>query len=171
MLSVITKRRIARNRKLHAKPNWVQKVELYIHHLKTNTISSSAVLSTKHILDEAQRNQAYADIDARWAKLNEQVASLALISRDEWVELEKTLPIEHRWTPHQLKRTIAACGGYRAVIEAHGGYRYKIAPKSTFANQASVPMGNWDNPASLDDWMKRPDEWEADHGNPDGEPT
>lgn len=171
MLSITTKQRIARNRKLNATPKWVQKVEMYIHHLKTTSISSSTVLSTKHILDEAQRNQAYADIDARRAKLDAQVASLALISRDEWAELEKTLPIEHRWTPHQLKRTIAKCGGYRAVIEAHGGYRYKISPKSTFANQASVPMGDWDNPAKLEDWMGKGDEWEAEHGDRDGEPT
>jgi hypothetical protein len=166
MLSIATKQRIARNRKLRANPKWVQKVEMYIHHLKTTSISSSAVLSTKHLLDPAQQAAAEADLNARWAKLNAQVASLALISRAEWYELEQTLPIEHRWTPHQMKRTIKACGGYRAVIEAHGGYRNKIAPKSVFANQASVPMGNWDNPATLDDWMNKGDEWEAEHGDP-----
>ena len=167
MLSLATKQRIARNRKLRATPKWVQKVEMYIHHLKTTTISSSAILSSKHLLDPAQQAAASADLKARWDQLNAQIGELALISRAEWRELELTLPIEHRWTPHQMKRTVQHCGSYRAVIEAHGGYRNKLKPKSRFAQQANVPMGNWDNPASLNDkWMEDGDQWEADHGDP-----
>jgi len=170
MLSKAVKQRIARNRKLRAKPKWVQKAEMYIHHLKTSALSNQRWLSTKHIADEAEREQVYRELDERHTHINTLLNKLALITREEWYEMERDLFIGHRWTPHQMSRTVKAMGSYSKVIEAHGGYHHKLPPKLTPVQQAKAPpMGNWDNPASLnDEWMENGDEWEADHGDPNG---
>jgi D-alanyl-D-alanine carboxypeptidase len=158
MLSRNVKKRIARNKKLRSQPKWVQKVEMYRHQLM-DSVGSAAILSTKHILDDSLRAQAQAQNNERIAERDAMLAKLDGITREGWAELETTLPIEARWTPLQMWCTVRASGGYRNVIEAHGGYRQKISPKLTQVKQADIPAGNWDNPATLND---SPD-WEAEH--------
>lgn len=173
MLSRAVKKRIARNRLLRAKPNWVQKAEMYVHTEKTRLqMSSQAFLSTKHILDPVERANAEARNTMRAEELRQLRAQLdawlAQVTRQQWAELEPTLQIEARWTPLQMRRTVRACGSYRLVIEAHGGYRHARAPSPKIARPAGQPM-NWDNPAPYDndEWMKDGSQWEAEHGEPE----
>lgn len=172
MLSREVKKRIATNKRLRAKPNWVRKAELYVHNEKTRLqMGSQAILSTKHILDPVERTKAEAQNTAHAEELRQLRenldAWLAQVTRQQWAELEPTLHIEARWTPLQMRRTVQACGSYRQVIEAHGGYRHARAPSPKIARPAGQPM-NWDNPAPYDDeWMKDGSQWEAEHGEPE----
>lgn len=173
MLSREVKKRIARNRLLRAKPNWVQKAEMYVHNEKTRLrLGSMEVLSVKHILDTAERERVIADQQQRTqefkAARDHLDAWLAQVTRQQWAELESMLHIEMRWTPLQMMRTVQACGGYHRVIEAHGGYRQARAPSPKIARSAGQPM-NWDNPAPYDndEWMKDGSQWEAEHGEPE----
>jgi hypothetical protein len=172
MLSRVVKKRIARNKRLRAKPNWVQKAELYVHNEKTRLqMGSQSVLSTKHILDPAERakvearNNMHADELRQLCEILD--AWLAQVTRQQWAELEPTLQIEARWTPLQMQRTVQACGSYRQVIEAHGGYRQARARSPKIARPAPEPMDHWDHPATDDAWMKDGNQWEAEHGEPE----
>jgi hypothetical protein len=172
MLSTEVKKRIARNRLLRAKPNWVQKAEMYVHNEKTYLrMNSQVLLSTKHILDPASQMDAAAQNNVRAAELRQLCEGLdvwlAQVTRQQWQELEPNLTIEARWTPIQMQRTVRACGGFHRVIEAHGGYRQARAKSPQRPAGAPVPtMGNWDNPATDDAWMHDGNQWEAEHGDP-----
>lgn len=174
MLNREVKKRIARNRLLRAKPNWVQKAELYVHNEKTRLqMGSQTFLSTKHILDPVERAKAEAQIRTHAEELRQLRdaldAWLAQVTRAQWVELVPTLHIESRWTPLQMRRTVQACGGYHQVIEAHGGYRQVRARSPKIARPAPQPMDHWDHPAEDDSWMKDGNQWEAEHEPTDWE--
>lgn len=174
MLSREVKKRIAINKRLRAKPNWVRKAELYVHNEKTRLrMGSMEVLSAKHILDTAERERVMADQQHRateFKALRDQLdAWLAQLTRQQWAELEPNLHIEARWTPLQMRRTVQACGSYRQVIEAHGGYRHARAPSPKIARPAPQPMDHWDHPAEDNSWMKDGNQWEAEHEPTDWE--
>lgn len=172
MLSRTVKKRIARNRLLRAKPLWVQKAEMFVHNEKTRLqMGSQSILSTKHLDPVARANaEAQNTRHAEELRLARDIydAWLAQVTREQWQQFEPNLSIELRWTPIQMQRTVRACGGFRQVIEAHGGYRQARTPSPQRPAGAPMPtMGNWDNPATDDAWMRDGNQWEAEHGEPE----
>lgn len=156
MLSRQVKRRIRTNRILRATPSWQVKRNLYAMSLMPG---SASILSSKHLAPEYQA-QHERDINERVAHAE----AVKQMDRRAWQELEKTLYVGYRWTPHQMKRTVRATGGYEKVLTAHGGFLQKLQPKPVFPEQAQVPM-NWDNPARIDE----NGDWEAEHESTDWE--
>lgn len=172
MLSNAVKRRIARNRKLRATPKWVQKAELFVHNEKTKRSMRGSDLSMEVVL--ILNRQVEQQPENRGERVPLEVW-LSALTRVQWYELERLLPIEARWTPLQMKATVRATGGYRAVIAAHGGYRGKLSARPVYPKGMAPAMGNWDNPAKIgaqgnwvaedNGWMTDGNQWEAEHGD------